>query len=230
MSYSIDAQKISLDDLRKRLEETDLVPSRAMLLEGIAEKFTALQEQGMVTLADLRKELKNPKRLEAVSKATGIDTEYLTLLRREIESYFPKPNALKEFDWLPQEEIARFEANGIKDVAALYEAASNAASKADLVKTTGVNLEVLEALVRLADLTRVQWVSPTTARMLVEVSCDSVSRLAQADADDLCNALEKINAGGRFFKGKIGLRDVRRLVRAAGMVRLWCDAANVQQP
>ncbi len=33
MPYHIDAEKVSLDELRKRIEETDLVPSRASLLE-----------------------------------------------------------------------------------------------------------------------------------------------------------------------------------------------------
>jgi hypothetical protein len=79
-------------------------------------------------------------------------------------------------------------------------------------------MAILESLVQLADLTRVQWVSPTAARMLVEAGYDSVSKLAVADAEDLCEALVRINEGGRFFKGKIGLRDIKRLVKAASYV------------
>jgi hypothetical protein len=219
MEYHIDAEKVSLDDLRTRIDETDLVPSRVSLLEGIGVNFKALEKQGITTLAGLRKELKNAKRLEALSKKTRISTQYLTLLRREIEGYFPKPPALKAFEWLPQEEIARLEGQGIRDAAALCKAAGSTAGRAELVKTAGVDPAVLETLARLADLTRVQWVSPTTARMLLETGCDSVSRLAAADAETLCNALERVNEGSRFFKGKIGLRDIKRLVRAAGYVQ-----------
>ena len=61
MSYYIDAEKVSLDDLQKRIEETDLIPSRAALLEKIKDKFSALKAQGILTLAYLRKELKDVK-------------------------------------------------------------------------------------------------------------------------------------------------------------------------
>lgn len=218
MAYYIDAGKVSLDDLKKRIEETDLVPSRASLLDRIDGKLKALEQQGITTLANLRNELRNSKRLEAVSNATGIETQYLILLRREIEGYFPKPSALKVFDWLPKGAIAILEENGIRDTTALYKAASSGNGRTELAKSTGVDVSILEALVRLADLTRVQWVSPTVARMLVEAGYDSVSKVAAADADDLCQALMHINEGDRFFKGKIGLRDIKRLIRAASYV------------
>jgi len=218
MGYHIDAEEISLDDLLKRLEETDLVPGRASLLDGIESKFKALEQQGIITLADLRKELKNSKRLEAVATLTGLDTNYLVLLRREIESFFPKPIALKALDWLPQGEIARLEEYGLRDTAAVYEAASRSKNLSDLAKKTGLDVAMLEKFVQLADLTRVQWVSPTVARMLVEADYDSAFIVAAADAGDLCDSLMRVNAGGRFFKGKIGLRDIKRLIRAAGHV------------
>jgi hypothetical protein len=62
------------------------------------------------------------------------------------------------------------------------------------------------------------WVSPTAARMLIEAGYDSASAVAAADAEELCEALVRANADHRFFKGQIGLRDIRRLVRAAGYV------------
>jgi len=70
----------------------------------------------------------------------------------------------------------------------------------------------------LGDLTRVQWVTPTAARMLVEAAYESALRVAAANAEDLCEALAAVNEGNRLFKGKIGLRDIRRFVRAATYV------------
>ena len=145
MAYQIDAENISLGDLRKRIEATDLVPSRVSLLDKLGMKMKAFEQQGITTLAQLRNELKNSKRLEAVAKSTGIDTQYLILLRREIESYFPKPFALKTFKWLPQREIAKLEQHGIRDTAALYEATSSAKRKTKLVDSTGVDAATLEA-------------------------------------------------------------------------------------
>jgi len=52
MTYHINAEKVSLDDLQKRLEATDLVPSRASLREKIAIRMKALKKQGISTLAE----------------------------------------------------------------------------------------------------------------------------------------------------------------------------------
>jgi len=211
----MDAEKISLDDLQKRITETDLVPSRAPLMDGLPEKMAALKRQRILTLANLRQELKNPRRLEAISTATGIDAQYLTLLRREIESYFPDPFPLTAFDWLPQAEIEKLVKAGVCDSADFYLVVRDPAWETDFVRSTGINTVVLEDLYRLTDLTRIQWVSPTTARMLIAASYNSASGVAAADAEELCAALERINEGHRFFKGKIGLRDCKRLIRSA---------------
>jgi len=218
MSYHLDAKKINLDDLRKRLEATDLVPSRASLLDGLGLKMKALEKQGVATLADLRNELKTAKRLESLAKATGIETQYLTLLRREVEGWFPKPSPLKDFDWLPKSEIAKLERDGIHDAAALYEATDSKSKITALAKSTGVDIAILETFAQLVDLTKVQWVSPTTARMLIEADCASAAKLAKMDANELYEALARVNAGNKFFKGKIGLRDVKRLIHAASFV------------
>jgi len=178
----------------------------------------ALQEQGIATLACLRDELKNARRLTAVAEKTGIDSQYLILLRREIEGYFPKPVALKEFDWLPKDDIVKLEQSEIGDTAVLYAMTSSAKKRSELAESTGVRSAALDILAQVADLMRVQWVSPTFARMLVAAGYESAAQVAAADADDLCEALARVNTGNRFFKGKIGLRDTKRLIQAARYV------------
>jgi hypothetical protein len=213
MRYHIDDEKLSLADLRQRITETDLVPSRACLLDDIEVKFAALEQQGILTLAGLRSELKNAKRLQALANRTGIDQQYLVLLRREVESYFPQPFKLVDFDWLPAEEIVKLAGHSIRTTAELYETDAN-----HLAQTAGVDQAVLAELVKLAGLTRVQWTNPTAARMLRKTGIESAEDLAAADADKLCETLRQINADGRFFKGNIGLRDVKRWVQSAGYV------------
>ena len=218
MVYHTEANHISLDDLRERIAATDLVPSRASLTDGIGDKMDALQEQGIATLACLRDELKNARRLTAVAEKTGIDSQYLILLRREIEGYFPKPVALKEFDWLPKDDIVKLEQSEIGDTAVLYAMTSSAKKRSELAESTGVRSAALDILAQVADLMRVQWVSPTFARMLVAAGYESTAQVAAADADDLCEALARVNTGNRFYKGKIGLRDTKRLIQAARYV------------
>jgi hypothetical protein len=218
VAYHIDAEKVSLDDMQQRIKAADLVPSRVSLQDEIGLKMKALKKQGIQTLADLRHELKSAQRRATLAKATGIEAQYLVLLRREIEGYFPEPVALKTLTWLAKDDIAKLAHHEVSDTATLYETATSAKKQAQLAQATGVDLATLHDLACLADLTRVQWVSPTTARMLIAAECDSAARLAKADAGALCEALERVNAKGKFFKGKIGLRDVRRIVQAASYV------------
>ena len=61
MSYYINADKVNLEDLLTRITETDLVPSRVLLLENIKENFNKLKTNGILTLAEFRKSVKNSK-------------------------------------------------------------------------------------------------------------------------------------------------------------------------
>ena len=67
----------------------------------------------------------------------------------------------------------------------------------------------------LCDLTRMQWTSPLAARMLFDADYTSVTMVSLADPEVLCNALKKINEGDQYFKGNIGLQDIKRLIHSA---------------
>ncbi|KLK87648.1 hypothetical protein SZ63_10140 [Methanoculleus sediminis] len=218
MSYNIDAEKVRLDDLQKRIEETDLVPSRSSLLEEIDGTFSKLKAHGFATLADLRKALKNPKKIPALSKETGVDTAYLTLLRREIESYFPKAHPVGAFDWFRKTDLDNLESRGLKNTALLYETLASPEKREETAIVLGVDAEFIDSIYALADLTRIQWVSPTAARMLVSAGYTDAKAVSAADPEELCSDLDRVNKEHNYFKGTIGLRDIRRLVKAASYV------------
>lgn len=138
MAYYIDGDQVSLDALQKRIEKTDLVPSRISLLDGLAIKFKAFVQNGLSSLADLRKELKTPKRLASLADVSGVAPEYLILLRREIEGYFPEAFALHAFDGFSEAEIKKIKTKGVCNTTALYEATRNEQNSMDLVHSTGV--------------------------------------------------------------------------------------------
>lgn len=215
MPYHIDAETISLEDLEKRIKTTDLVPSRLSLLEGLDKKLGKLGEYGLVNLADLRSAIKTTKKLDSLVQATGIEKEYLVLLRREVNSYFPKPFPLKSFDWLPEKEITNLEKAGIKNTALFYENISEPEKLKNLRASLQIKDEVFHQISCLCDLTRMQWTSPLAARMFFDAGYDSVKKIASADPDTLWNALIEINEGDQYFKGKIGLRDIKRLIYSA---------------
>jgi hypothetical protein len=219
MSYYISSKKVSLDDLQRRIEETDLVPSRSSLLENIKDKFRALKSHGIATFEDLRKELKNSKKIPSFSEKTGIDEKYLKLLRREIEGYFPKAIPLKSFDWLPEKELSKLEKKGYKNSALLFEALNSSEKREKIINTLEIDADFIDNIYSLVNLTRIQWVNHTVARMLVSAGYTNVKMVAEANAEELRDKLDRENKVNEYFKGKIGLRDIKRLVKAATYVR-----------
>ncbi|MBN2443994.1 MAG: DUF4332 domain-containing protein [Spirochaetales bacterium] len=218
MNYYLDAEKISLKELQKRIEETDLVPSRSPLLENIKNNFEVLKKIGYVTFADLRRDLKNAKNIPSISKKSGIDSEYLTLLRREIESYFPKAYPISSFDWLPKENIEKLEKQGYKNTALVFNVLNSSKKRAEISSDLGIETQFIDTLYCLVNLTRIQWVSPIAARILVSAGYKDEKSVAEANAEKMCDELDKVNKENNFFKGKIGLRDIKRLIKAASYV------------
>lgn len=215
MSYYIDANKVQIENLMSRIIESDLVPSRRKLLEDIEINLNKLREYGIYTMADLRKSFKNPKNIGLLAEKTNIEVEYLTLLRREVESYFPKVYPLSAFDWLEKDQLAKLEAKGYKNTALLYEAFEIPSRREEINASTGLEKSFAQEIFSLVDLTRIQWVSPIFSKMLVEAGYNSAKSIAEANAKELHEAVEKINRKNRYFKGKIGIRDVARLIKSA---------------
>jgi hypothetical protein len=213
MNYCFDAESVSLAAVKERITTTDLVPSREPLLKGLDGTLEKLAGLGLSNLAGLRKELKDNKRLFAIADKTGIDKDYLALLRREAESWFPKPASLKEFDWIPAEAAAKLEAAGIKTSAEIYENAVK-------VQNAGLPVDLADHLLKCADLTRIQWVSPLTARMLLAAGYGTPASVASAIPEELDEGMQAVNTEHTWFKGRIGLRDIKRLIDAARYVSL----------
>jgi len=92
--YHIDPKTYSIQHLKQDLQSRDLIPSRKPLKDGIQDIFNILEAVGNKNLEDLINTLKNKKKLEALAGSTGIELNYLILLKREANSYLPNPVSL----------------------------------------------------------------------------------------------------------------------------------------
>ncbi|MCI2397913.1 DUF4332 domain-containing protein [Aliiroseovarius subalbicans] len=205
MAYHLDARKMGLEDVVQRLRGTDLIPSQLPLLEDLPDNIAALERVGMVTVADLRAAMKNPGMVQDLAKVSGVDADWLILLNRALKGFFPKPRPIKEFEWVSAPLRTQLKAEGLTNSELVFETYSEALPEGGEVET----------LLATCDLCRIQWVSPSFARALVASGFVTAADLARADPEDVATALAKVNVDGRFFKGKVGLRDIRRLVVAA---------------
>jgi hypothetical protein len=216
MGYHINDRSTSLDDLQARLEATDLIPSHQLLLDGLTKKMGTLKKAGVKSVAELRTRLKSKKSLASLADGAGINPDYLVLLRRVVEGFFPKPQPLKVFDWLDKDTVVKLEQAGVKNTLQLYEAASSGINA--LAKKAGLKSKDLSELMALSDLSRVQWVSPTFARTLVAAGFTGAAEVSKVNPEALYEAVMRANENARFYKGKVGLRDIKRLIDAAKYV------------
>lgn len=216
MRYHIDGHATGLDALQERLRSTDLIPSQEPLLDGMANKMASIKQAGVDSLGDLCSTLKTERSLTALAEHSGVDASYLKVLRRTINGFLPKPRSLKDVDWLESDAINSLNKAGIKNTEQYFEAASG--DVVALAERAGIDQSDAHELQAISDLSRIQWVSPTFARVIVAVGLTNAAAVAKAEPEELYAGITKANQGARYYKGKVGLRDIKRLVNAAAYV------------
>ena len=89
--YSIDPSSITIEQFREILGNKRLLPGRIVLQEKMEERFSLLKANGLVTLADLLLRLRDRNKQRNFAELSGLESNYLTILYREANSYLSKP-------------------------------------------------------------------------------------------------------------------------------------------
>jgi len=173
-SYHLNPAAYTLQQLKDQLLSRTLIPSRKPLTVNINNQFDLLHKAGINTLEDLLTSLKTRKKIEEFSKKSGIDFDYLNLLRREVNSYLPTPILLKEFSGFSAEDLQRLTGIGIKNSRQLFERAGSSTDRLKLAEISGIEINTLNELAGLSDLARIYGVGPAFARILYDSGIHSV--------------------------------------------------------
>lgn len=215
MGYYIDLEKLSIDDYRLKLESAYLPPSRILLKEKLEERFTYFKTLGISNVKDLMQLLKKKDTFSQLSKQDVFAGDYLTILLRELNSTFPKPNKLAEFISISPETINNLEKAGITNTEKLYNKVQTKSDRENLSQAKGVDLKDILTLTKLSDLSRIKWVGVTYAQMLYDLGVDTVEKVASSDPVDLHGRINRMIKEKKIFKGSIGLNDVKILIASA---------------
>ncbi len=156
-------------------------------------------------------------RLSEVDYFSG---DYLTVLLRELNSYHPKPNKIKDFPGISDDVVSKLEKIGIKDTLALFDKIKTKKSRETLAIEIGIDREDLLELTKLTDLSRIRWVGVMFARILYESGFDTLESVAKADPTDLYKKITQTNKEKKLYKGQIGLNDMNLCVTVAKEVPL----------
>lgn len=212
MGYYIDFSKITLDKFKMMLESTYLLPSQQILKDKMDSRFEVIKSQDINNLEQLKQALKNKNKINSFSKETSLPDDYLTVLRRVINSYHPTPRKIKDFIELNKETKDKLENMGIKTTPQLYDKLAAKVDRNTLKKELDVDDEEILLLAKIADVSRLRYVNPSFATLLVNSDYDTVSNIRNADYQELYKELVRINEDKKFYKGRINLKDMKFLV------------------
>jgi len=175
--YYINPKKYSLDRLQKSLESRDMIPSRIILKDDLRPCFEKLRKAGVKNLKQLQTALRSKPKINDFARAIDLSPEYLNLLRREVNSYFPSPVNLSRFIGVQGEVVFKLEQLGIKNSKHLFEVSSDEVHLSTLLSENGLTQADVSELISLADLSRLYGVGPTFAGILYGAGIDSVRTL-----------------------------------------------------
>ena len=119
--YYPDLSAFNLDKLKSLFQTTRVLPSQRILQENVEERFDSLEEQGIHNLEQLRLALTTKADVEIFALNTGLPQDYLTILRREVNSYLPKPINLAEFPGVNPEAVKKLAGMGIRNTKQLFD-------------------------------------------------------------------------------------------------------------
>ncbi len=217
-NYYINLNNYFLSDYAKELEHTELLPSRKIIQEKTKERFSRLNKEGIKNLNDVITVLKSKDQVKAFVKKSSIPEEFLTILVREIKSMQPKPVILNDLLAISKTTIKKLEKLGIKNTRELFEFVITEKNRKELCSRTGINSKEILELTKLTDVSRIKWVGANFARVLVDSSYDTVKKVAKADYKKLLEEINKINEKKKYYKGRLGLNDMKLCVLAAKSV------------
>jgi len=123
-NYFVNTDKFSIDKFKNILCTKEILPGRIILKEKLDERFELLKSKNIMSLSDLLETLKTKQKIDKFSKETELSVEYLTILRREANSYVSVPVKLIDLPFIETDIISKLESQGIKDSKQLFEIAA----------------------------------------------------------------------------------------------------------
>lgn len=211
--YMPDLSAVSLAAFKHMLRTGRLLPSRRPLLDDLDAHFGRLEQAGIANLHELEAALHSTARVKHLAAQTGVPEDYLKLLRREVMSMLPTPVRFRDVPNLAPEIVAKLEALGLPDTEALFPRVCTADAREGLAQESGLAADEILLLTRLVDVSRIKWVGPKLARLIVDTEYNTVEKLAAADPAAVLAALSRARALHGAYQGALGIDDIDSWVR-----------------
>lgn len=215
MGYYIDLKGITIDKYKEILKTAELIPSWKILENDIDKNLDIIKKSNIKNLDELLTTLKDKDKVKEFSKQTGLQENYLAVLKRVVNGYRQKPNRIKDFTCVTEDTVTRLEKAGIKNTLKLYDMILTDEKREVLSNKTGINKDEIMKITKLTDLSRIRWVNHTFAYVLLEAGYNTVEKVANADYQELYETIKQLNEKRNIYNAHIGMRDMKMVVEAA---------------
>lgn len=215
MGYYIDLKNITIDKYKKILKTTDLIPSWKILEEDVDKNLNKIKKYDVKNLNELLIALKDKSKIQNFSKQSGLSEKYLSVLKRVVNGFLPKPNRIKDFTFISKNIVAKLEDMDLKNTLKLYEEIRTRKKRNEFSKKIGIDKIEVMKLTKLTDLSRIRWVNHTFAYVLLEAGYDTVEKVANANYKELYEIVKKLNHKRKIYNANIGERDMKMVIEAA---------------
>lgn len=215
MSYYVDLTTISLEEFFAKIQAVSVLPSQKILAAAPEESYRRLKNAGICQLHELQAEVKTKDKLKAFAQKTGLTEEYLTLMRRELDRYHPKPISFRDIPGLTNEVLEKLRRNNIHNTLQLFDRVIMAGDREELAGQLGIAPDSVLELTKLADVSRIMYTTPSFARLLIAAQYDSAQKIAAADPGELYRKLAALNNAQAYTKARFREKDMQLFIRYA---------------
>ncbi len=215
MGYYIDLKSINIDNYKKILKTTELIPSWKIIGEDIDNNLDIIKKHGINDLDELSIALKDKSKIQDFSSLSGLPVKYLEVLKRVVGGYRQKPNRIKDFSCISEDIVNKLKKLELKNTLKLYSKVLTTEKRAEFSKETGIDPTEVLKLAKLTDLSRIRWVNHTFAYVLLESGYDTVEKIAKADYKELYTTIKQLNEERKIYNAHIGERDMKMVIESA---------------
>ncbi len=217
-NYHIDLTKKSLEGYKESIKNSYLPPSFRILKENTDKCFETLKQNNLITMNDIQQKLKTKSNVDKFSKESGLPVDYLTILRRDVNTYLPKPVYLNKFRGVDEDVINTLGKFGIKNTLQLFKRILTPKDREKLSIETKIYKDKILKLTKLTDLSRIKWVGPTFASLFYETGLDTAEKISKSTPEEFNKKILEAKKRLPEIKAKIGMNDIGLCIEVAADV------------
>ena len=181
MSYYLDFNTITIDKYKTKLKNNYLIPSQMILRENIDFIFNKFKKMDIKNIQDLYEQISSKKKAEEFAQKNNFPIKHILVLKREIASRHPPARNLIDYPAIG----SIFDQIGVKTSAELYPLVITSINREKLSEKLCVPIEEVTYYAKLADVTRLRYVSAIFATLLVDTEFDTVEKIKTAAPEEL---------------------------------------------